>query len=59
MIVVIEKNTYAGDGCEQTASYTVSGLYGPFTDAAAATTWINAQPKSYAVEYEIETVTVV
>jgi hypothetical protein len=53
MLVVIEKDCYAGDGCADTGQYTVSTVYGPFTTDEAAKEFINSRPNHYAVEYEI------
>jgi hypothetical protein len=52
MFVVLEKNTYAGDGCEYTGDYTVSSVIGFFNSRAEAYEYTVGKD-SYSVEYEV------
>jgi hypothetical protein len=56
MFVVLELDTYAGDGCEQTSSYTVQNVYGPWKSQEEAQSWVDKQEKSYSTDYEIQRV---
>lgn len=51
MFIVLEKNTYSGDGCRNTGDYSVSRVIGFFASMEEAEAWCEGKD-NYSTEYE-------
>lgn len=52
MFVVLEKNTYSGEGVEYFADYSVSRVIGSFASLIEAQAWAKGKD-TYSTEYEV------